>query len=549
MAETYLVYNKSKRHRLGEGICVLGRDPECCDIAFDDQELSRKHIMIVREGARYVLIDFRSTNGVMVNDRQVEQVHLKSGDKIRMGQQMLQFLEENTGGPGDPTSQGGLPRPARPTGTAQAVGAGALTSILDLKALGSSLGKNLAGASSASPAAPPADPGNLAMKLAKLIKVGRDLNSELKLKDLMEKVIDSALQVMRADRGLLMLLDEASGSLVPTAQRDMESIMQQRDARGQVSRSIVELATTSKEAVLVKDALADQRFQTSLSIQMYNIRSALCVPLINRDKFLGVLYVDNRIESFSFSEEDKELLMAFADQAAIGLENAKLVERIKAEAKRTENLSRYLSRPIVKKILEHGGDLQLGGEKVLCTVLFADIRGFTSYSENREPHQVVEFLNDFLTKMTRIIFDKNGTLDKYLGDGLMAIFGAPFHMSDAPYWAVRSALEMQACMARYQQEWEQKYGFTGRLGIGINTGEVTSGSIGSPDRMDYTVIGDSVNLGARLQAMAVKSDIVISEDTYKHVQDRIQVEPMGTVQVKGRQQQLDVFRILGLINA
>src|ERR1043166_7974355 len=94
MAEAYLVYNKNKRHRLGEGICVLGRDPECCDIAFDDQELSRKHVMIVREGARYVLIDFRSTNGVMVNDRQVEQVHLKSGDKIKMGQQLLQSSEE-----------------------------------------------------------------------------------------------------------------------------------------------------------------------------------------------------------------------------------------------------------------------------------------------------------------------------------------------------------------------------------------------------------------------------------------------------------------------
>jgi adenylate cyclase len=418
--------------------------------------------------------------------------------------------------------------------------AGSLTSILDLKALGAAAQKKEA-------PPPSGDVNNLAMKLAKLIKVGRDINSELNLNQLAEKVIDSALQVMRADRGLLMV--DEGGKLVPLAQRDMESIMQQRDARGLVSRSIVELCSTTKEAVLVKDALADQRFQTSLSIQMYNIRSALCVPLINKDKFLGVLYVDNRIENFSFSDEDKELLTAFGDQAAIGLENAKLVAQIKAETKRTENLSRYLSRPIVKKILEHGGDLQLGGEKVLCTVLFADIRGFTSYSENREPHQVVEFLNDFLTKMTRIIFDKNGTLDKYLGDGLMAIFGAPFHMTDAAYWAVRSAVEMQACMARYKGEWETKYGFTGQLGIGVNSGEVTSGSIGSPDRMDYTVIGDAVNLGARLQAMAVKGDIVVSEFAYQQVKERIQVEPMGKVQVKGRTQPVEVFRILGLVGA
>jgi pSer/pThr/pTyr-binding forkhead associated (FHA) protein len=128
MGETYLVYNKNKRHRLGDGICVLGRDPECCDIAFDDQELSRKHVMIVREGIRYVLIDFRSTNGVMVNDRQVEQVHLKSGDRIKMGQQLIQFLEESptaaaavSGGGG--VERAGVVRPGRPTGQSPARGA------------------------------------------------------------------------------------------------------------------------------------------------------------------------------------------------------------------------------------------------------------------------------------------------------------------------------------------------------------------------------------------------------------------------------------------
>jgi adenylate cyclase len=558
VADSYLVYDKNRRHRLGDGICVLGRDPDCCDLAFDDQELSRKHAIIAREGARYLLIDFRSTNGVLVNDQPVEQVHLKPGDRIRIGHQVILYHEESAGS-GSPSSSSSsssssskdalraaisrkdLERPPGPHASGSGAGSGSLTSILDLR---SSAAIAAARERSGEGAA-----GNLAFKLATLIKVGRDLNSELKIKELMAKVIDNALRVMRADRGLLMLLDEAKGQMVPMAHREMETVMESRDARGHISRSIVELASSKREPILVKDALADQRFQTSLSIQMYNIRSALCVPLLNKDKFLGVLYVDNRIESFSFSDEDKELLTAFADQAAIGIENAKLVERIKEETRKSENLSRYLSKSIVKKILEQGGDLKLGGEKVPGTVLFADIRGFTSFSEMREPQQVVEFLNEFLTKMTREIFEYGGTLDKYLGDGLMAIFGAPFPMSDHPFAAIRAALAMQQVMATSHADWERRFGFSFRLGVGINTGEMTSGNIGSAERLDYTVIGDAVNLGARLQAMAVRDDIVISEFTFQHVRDRVSVESMGPVQVKGKSREVDVYRLLALTGA
>jgi len=539
MPDAYLVY-KGKRHRLGDGICTLGRDPDCCDIAFDDdKELSRKHILIVREGSRYLLLDFRSTNGVLVNSKPVEQVRLQTGDWIRIGQQSIQYLEETTGR--QDSSKGDLrlsgltrPKDAKEKGGVQ--GPGALTCILSLPT----------GKAPPKDPAPVQDPGNLAAKLANLIKVGRILNSELNLTELLNKVIDNALEVMKADRGLLMLVDETTGKLIPRAHREMETVMQLKDGGAHISRSIVQHTTTTREPVLVQDALADQRFTSSQSIQMYNIRSALCSPLINRDKFLGVLYVDNRIESSSFSEEDKELLTAFADQATIGIENAKLVERIREEARKRAVLSRYFSPNIVEKIVQHRGDLTLGGEKVAATVLFADIRGFTSFSENRATEAVVEFLNDFLTKMTRIIFEKGGTLDKYMGDGLMAIFGAPFRLNDASFWAVQAAIEMQAAMAMHTPEWERRFGFTGRLGIGINTGEVISGNIGSSDRMDYTVIGDSVNLAARLQAMAVRGDIVISEYTYADVKERVLVEAMGPVQVKGKTKEVEIFRITGL---
>ncbi|MBI4865306.1 MAG: GAF domain-containing protein [Candidatus Riflebacteria bacterium] len=562
---SFLVY-KNKKHRLGDGVCTLGRDKECCDIAFDDKELSRKHVLVIKEGPKYLLIDFRSTNGVMVNNKPVEQIHLKAGDWIKIGQQTIQFIEEGPaegapdisgvrslsgirsreklvaglGGPGNPLDST-LPAVAKGGPGSGQPGAGALTCILSLP------GAQIQVQGKAPAPVPAPDATILAAKLANLIKVGRSLNSELNLTELMNKVIENALAVMRADRGLLMLVDEATGKLVPKAHKEMETVMQLRDGVYHISRSIVAHASTQREPVLVQDALADQRFMTSQSVQMYNIRSALCAPLINKDKFLGVLYVDNRIESSSFSEEDKEMLMAFADQAAIGIENAKLVDRIREETRKRAVLSRYFSPNIVEKIVQHRGGLTLGGEKVQATVLFADIRGFTSFSENRATEAVVEFLNDFLTTMTRVIFEKGGTLDKYLGDGLMAIFGAPFRLNDAPYWAVQAAVEMQQAMTGHLAEWENRYGFVGKLGIGINTGEVISGNIGSTDRLDYTVIGDPVNLAARLQAMAVKGDIVISEYTYSQVKERVRVELMGPVTVKGKSKEVEIFRLTGLM--
>lgn len=537
MGEAYILYdNGTKKYRLGQSPCFLGRDPEACELYFDDQELSRKHALIVSSSGHYLIFDFRSTNGVIKNDKVVEQATLKDGDIIRIGRQEIRFVQKE-----DPIEEKPAPE-ARP-----AKRAGELTQILQLGADQVLREAASAGAGAEAAAAEQAD---LAPKLANLIKVtriinqdlNRVINGELPLRALLNKIVELALGVIKADRGLVMLRNERTGELIAAAHHDMEHMVSGRPHV--ISQSIVKHTLLSGDPVLTEDALLDQRFSLSASIQMYNIRSAMCVPLKSRSRMLGVVYIDNRIESYCFERDDLELLTAFADQVAGAIDNAQLVHGIRDETRKRDNLSRFLSPGVVQKIVEHKGELELGGEKVGVTILFADIRGFTSFSEKKEPAVVVKFLNEFFSRMTQVIFEKNGTLDKYLGDGLMAIFGAPVPIPEAPLRAIETAILMQRVMIQNKERWAREYDFTGMLGIGINTGEVISGYMGSAQRMDYTVIGDGVNLAARLQGLSRTGDIVVSDSTFQAIRDRgLTIQELGPVPLKGKSEEVLVYSV------
>ncbi|MBI2945440.1 MAG: GAF domain-containing protein [Candidatus Wallbacteria bacterium] len=531
------------KHRAGEytlsgGICSIGREPSCT-IFFDDQELSRKHALIIGYNSEYTLMDFKSSNGVEVNNRPVEQCRLNSGDLIKMGSQIFEFRR-------DPDDGGSAPA-SRPATAKSQAGPGAdksrLFTMLDL-----------AGAKAlhtlAEPLPPVADTTSAETdeavhKLLILYQVSKIIASELDLPSLLNRVIDLALEVMKADRGFIMLVDEQTKQLVPTVSREMEGMMG-KNGPITISKSIVDEVFAGSQPVLTKDALVDPRFVTSGSIQMYNIRSAMCVPLCSKDHTIGVLYVDNRIQSDCFQEEDLKLLTAFGDQAAIAIENARLYAKIEDETRQRLNLSRYLSPDIVEKIVAEKGDIGRGGQLVNATVLFCDIRGFTTFSEARraQPQMVVNILNQYLEAMTACIFEHGGTLDKYLGDGILAIFGAPFKAEDAPFRAVSAAMAMQVQMDRLCKEWMDKHGMWLLMGVGINTGEVVAGSIGSPKRMDYTVIGDCVNTASRLCGLAQGREIVITESTFSAVQDRIEVRDPMQVKVKGKNEPIVVYKVV-----
>jgi len=210
--------------------------------------------------------------------------------------------------------------------------------------------------------------------------------------------------------------------------------------------------------------------------------------------------------------------------------------------------SHYLSQDVINELIKDPSKLKLGGERRTLTVLFSDIKGFTSYSEKREPEEIVSILNDYLDAMTRVIFDNKGTLDKYVGDEIVAIFGAPHYEEPriSARRAVKTALEMMEKLAQLQDKWISQGLDPLDIGIGINTGDMIVGNMGSTMVMDYTVIGDAVNLGARVEGLTRRynNSIMISEFTYKYVKDFVEVNPLEAVKVKGKEIPVMMYEVV-----
>lgn len=221
----------------------------------------------------------------------------------------------------------------------------------------------------------------------------------------------------------------------------------------------------------------------------------------------------------------------------IGINTENLV-RTELERRRTQALfSRYVSPTVVKELLQSPEEIILGGTRRVLTVIFTDIRGFTSFSENKEPEYIVQRLNEYFTEMTAVIFKYGGTLDKYLGDGMMAFFGAPVHYEDHADRALAASLEMIRRLEDLNETWRAKGEPVMDIGVGINSGPVLVGNVGSPERMDYTIIGEDVNLASRLESMnkEYKTRIIISDRTVEHIKNReiVGLRPLGEANVRG----------------
>jgi len=210
--------------------------------------------------------------------------------------------------------------------------------------------------------------------------------------------------------------------------------------------------------------------------------------------------------------------------------------------------SKYVSKQVVDQLLKNP-DVKLGGEKKTISVMFTDIRGFTAMSEKMDPKQVLNVLNEYLTAMTDIVFENEGTLDKFIGDAVMALYGTPVYYKDHALRAVKTGVAMQKKLDELNEKWTKEGKTTLKIGIGVNTGEVVAGNMGSLKRMEYTVIGDTVNLASRLESLNkdLGTSFLISESTYEHVKDRIKAKKFEGVKVKGKELQLTVYEVLELL--
>jgi PAS domain S-box-containing protein len=478
--------------------------------------------------------------------------------------------------------------------------------------------------------------------------------------------MDTIIRLTEAERGFLMLRDERGEMTIRIARNwEQESINQSESS---ISRTVVQRVIDSGEAVLTTNAREDPRFGGQESIIAFNLRSILCVPLKLKAEMIGVIYTDNRIRSGIFSESDRDLLLSFADQAAVSIDNARLFSSLKrtlaevtelknlmddvfasivsgvitadvqdqitlcnraaasilgqasveivgrkiediipsfaddilphlasvrkneqpvvglelsntlpergyvdwrfnlsplkdagqktqgvaivlddmTEQKKLEAQRRLLQRMVSPAVLDQidPNSLQIGGKRGDITILFADIRGFTAYSEKHTPEELVAVLNRYLAAAADAVLANEGTVDKFLGDAVMAWYNAPLPQADHTLRAVKSALGIRAAIAVLHAELPLEAHLD--FGVGIHYGDAVLGWIGTEKRLEYTAISDSVNTTKRIQENCAKNQILISRDAYERVKDQIEAMPFVPLSVKGKTHPIEVYEVLGL---
>jgi adenylate cyclase len=379
-------------------------------------------------------------------------------------------------------------------------------------------------------------------RLAALTQIGRIINSILDIDQILDIIMDELIALVNAERGFVTLIDPETSTLTFRVARNLDRATLDEPAFD-ISRSVVDQVYADQQAVLSFNAAEDPRWAERPSIQSFGLRGIICVPLRIKARCIGVIYLDNRLKRGGFDEDDLDFVRAFADQTAIAIDNANL----DVEHRRLRELFEgYVSREVLDDILGRD-DVNLAGQRCVVTVMFCDIRGFTSLSEVLDPAALVGRLNQFYQEMGEIIFRHGGILFTYMGDAIMAVFGAPTRHPDHPIRAVKAALDMCKRMDQLVARWKASAEPTFEVGIGLCTGEVIAGDVGFAKKREYTVIGDTVNTAARMEKLnkAFSSRIVMSESTRQAIHHALPVERLGTVEVRGKSQPMEVWSVAG----
>jgi adenylate cyclase len=292
--------------------------------------------------------------------------------------------------------------------------------------------------------------------------------------------------------------------------------------------------------------MIDSRFAGSHSIIMQGIRSSMAVPILHKGEILGMMILDSQVATGAFGEKDLQILSNIASQMAYFMENMKLAHQVEIEAINREKFQRMMSPNLAEKVLNGDLEVKKGGQSLEATVLFADIRGFTTMSENQDAQQIVEMLNEYFELAVDVVFKYEGTLDKFVGDEVMAIWGAPVQHGDDPIRAVTAGIELQQMLVEFNKMREAEGTDPIRIGVGICTGRVVAGYIGSSRTMEYSVIGDTVNVASRLCSMAKQGEVIIAESTFRRVREAFDVTVLPPTPVKGKREPLRIFNVLGL---
>ena len=380
---------------------------------------------------------------------------------------------------------------------------------------------------------------DLGMRDRLLYEVARDLSSTLDLDVVLAKVMDRVLTLMKAARGFIVLVDPVDGSLsvqMSSGEADPEKA---RQFLG--SRTVIEHVVRTGQGVVTTDASLDARFKGQQSVIMQNLRSIIAVPLVTKGKVIGAVYVDNPFRASIFEDKDMEFLQAISDLAAIAIDNARQYER--SEFLR-ELFEAHVNKQVTDYVLTRSGrSLRfLPGERREVTMLNSDIAGFSTLSQSMEAEELVEFLNDYFQRMIRVVLDHGGNIDKFQGDGMLVVFGAPNPMEDHAQRALTAALGMLREIDRFNGELEGRGRPRVAVGMGLDTGPVVAGHVGSDDRMEFTLIGVPVNNSAYL-AKVRPARVLMSEATRARVQNGFEVAPYEPMLLKGASSPQAIYQL------
>jgi adenylate cyclase len=516
---------------LNKPVITVGRG-NANDLVLNDASVSRFHAVFKLRDNSIFVADRGSTNGIVLNDQKVnKETELKDGDVALLGRYRLRL--ENVDDKGlqvrrgewpstlnnlmrDRTQQAALPRSSDTHSNELTDLAGRVKKLERENYL-----------------------------LTVLYEAGKALSSKLALEHICEQVISLACLIEGVERGFVMLFDERGEVAKQTEVRYRDPASAGSRPQIILSTRILESIRRERQPILIDDVSADERFSGSESLKISGLRSAMCAPLVGKNQLFGVLYVDNLEKASAFGQDELNVFALVAAQAGAAVDNALAHEKIAQQSLQRSALERFLSPEVVEMVVANP-DIRLGGVNQEVTVMFADIRGFTTMSETMEPGRVVEILNEYFTRVTDVIFDNGGTLDKYIGDAVMAVFGAPISKGNDAAAAVNSAMQIQRLLVELNRDAAAREWPELRVGIGISTGNAIAGNIGSPRRLDYTVVGDAVNTAQRLMTNAAGGQILISESTAKKLGKTgktIDLERLPELKVKGRSEAVPVFRV------
>ncbi|HEY6875845.1 MAG TPA: adenylate/guanylate cyclase domain-containing protein [Candidatus Dormibacteraeota bacterium] len=372
-----------------------------------------------------------------------------------------------------------------------------------------------------------------------LYELARDLSSSLELDAVLRNVMDRVIGLMHAARGFIVLVDPVTNEMSVQMGGGDTDTEKSRHFLG--SKTVIDHVVRTGKAVVSTDASLDDRFKGQQSVILQNLRSIIAVPLVTKGKVIGAVYVDNPFRAAIFEEKDKEFLQAISDLAAIAIDNARQYER--SEFLR-HLFERYVNKQVTDYVLERSapGTVFLPGERREVTMLNSDIAGFSTLSQRMPAQDLVNFLNKYFARMIDIVLNHGGNIDKFQGDGMLVVFGAPNPQEDHAERAYQAAQQMVQEVDRLNEELIADGLPPIAIGVGLDTGEVVAGHVGSDKRLEFTLIGVPVNNSAYLSKVRPPR-VLMSESTRDALVSTVSVVEYEPMLLKGASQKQPIFQM------